>query len=111
MTLLQPWRGSSQAQTQRRRKLPRRQRAVRLSLSHTDLLIYEQLGRCFCAFLESVGVESAIPEPTEGLSARATLIVTQLSVLSNWMVRLLHSNTHVKTNKITLPVKSFCLHL
>ncbi|CAG13358.1 unnamed protein product [Tetraodon nigroviridis] len=32
-----------------------------------------------------VGVESASPEPAEDLSARATLIISPLSVLSNWM--------------------------
>lgn len=48
---------------------------------------------CVCAFLESVGVESVTPEPAEDLSSRATLIVSPLSVLSNWMVRLLRSRT------------------
>lgn len=50
--LLQPWQPSFQTQTQRRRRqLPRRQRAVRLPLSHTHLLIYVTIKKIFvCLF-------------------------------------------------------------
>ena len=54
----------------------------------------------YCVFIcVGVGEEPCIKESAEELSARATLIICPLSVLSNWLVRLFlfHTPTHQNT--------------
>lgn len=46
------------------------------------------------------GVESSIPETADDLSARTTLIISPLSVLSNWLVGT-QQNAHKKTHPVT----------
>lgn len=51
------------------------------------------------SFYECAGAESSIIESAEDLSARTTLIIAPLSVLSNWLVgiQLTQHNTQKKT--------------
>ena len=55
------------------------------------------------SFYECAGAESSIIESAEDLSARTTLIIAPLSVLSNWLVgiQLTQHNTEKDAHHVT----------
>lgn len=92
-----------QTSSHRRRRKPLPKRLLPLPVSSNDILALVQrevkdlewksvppLPLCVFA-----GVESSVPENADELSARTTLIICPLSVLSNWLVGAVSDVDHV----------------
>lgn len=120
-TLLQHWVAQHQIQAQRRRKLQRRPLPHLVSsnsiflpailcFTHCINLVkrklYVGILEMFMYLFVCAGAESSIPESADDLSARATLIISPLSVLSNWLVGRYPYTTNTQKRQ-NLSLKSF----
>lgn len=107
LTLLQRWVAQHQIQPRRRRKLTRRPQ--RLWVSSNCMLLpgyksvkekfdYAVMLEIFVYLFVCADVESSIPDTVDDPSARTTLIICPLSVLSNWLVGIQsHTTKHINS--------------
>uniref|UniRef100_A0AAQ6AA17 Helicase-like transcription factor n=1 Tax=Amphiprion ocellaris TaxID=80972 RepID=A0AAQ6AA17_AMPOC len=95
-----------QIQPQRRRKLPAPHSVSLTIYSYLVLLVFSERIVELCANVRGeyvplirAGVESSVTENTDDLSAKTTLIICPLSVLSNWLDQFeQHVHSNVKLN-------------